>query len=52
VYGSAAYALGEIGPAARAAIRALAQAFKENDPDLRRAVALALGKIQEENRRE
>jgi HEAT repeat protein len=43
--GSAVYALGEIGPAARAAISALGVLLKDDNADIRKAAALALGKI-------
>ena len=39
-------------PAARQALTALTQALKDDDPDIRKAAALALGKIQEQDRRE
>ena len=48
VRGSACFALGEIGPAASAAIPALSRVVtQDEDPEVRRAAALAIGKIQE-----
>jgi len=47
VRGAAVVALGEIGPRARAAIPALTRALKDQDADVRKAAALALGKVQE-----
>src|SRR5262249_17257568 len=41
----AADALGEIGPAAKAAVPALISALKDQDWEVRRATANALGKI-------
>ena len=45
--GAAIAALAEMGPAARSAISALTQALKDEDVDVRRAAALALGAIEE-----
>jgi HEAT repeat protein len=48
VRGSAVFALGEIGPNASAAISALAGVVtRDEDSEVRRAAALAIGKIQE-----
>jgi HEAT repeat protein len=47
VRGSAVYALGEIGPAAAGAVSALSQTLRDENADIRKAAALALGKIQE-----
>jgi HEAT repeat protein len=47
VRGSAIIALGDIGPAAKTAIPALSKALKDEDAEIRKAAALALGKIQE-----
>ncbi len=40
-------ALAEMGPAARSAISTLTAALKDEDVDIRRAAALALGAIEE-----
>jgi len=42
---AAAYALGQIGPPARAAIPALVQTLKDDSPTVRRQAAYALSRI-------
>ena len=46
VRGAAAHALGEIGPGAKSAVDMLAGLLKDEDADVRKTAALALGKIQ------
>lgn len=46
VRGAAVFALGEIGPAAKEAVPAITQALKDEDADVGKAAALAIGKIQ------